>query len=64
MLVMYPVPDGNNKVQVKYMHKKVTAWATTIRVWGVLKNEAWKNLNSKIPQTMKYPVSAIKLNDN
>ena len=35
MLGMYLVPDGNNKDQVKYMHKKATTWATSIRVGGV-----------------------------
>ena len=32
MLGMYLAPDENNKDHVKYMHKKATAWATSIRV--------------------------------
>ena len=57
MLVMYIAPDGNNKDQVKSMHKKETSWATFIKVGCVQQNESWKALNSTIPQTMKYPLS-------
>ena len=56
MLVIYLVPNGNNEYQFKYMHKKATAWATSIKVGGFQQNEAWKALNSTIPQTMKYPI--------
>ena len=44
------------------MHKKATAWATSIRVGGVQKNKAWKALNSTSSQTMKYPFSDMTLN--
>ena len=62
MLGMYLALDGNNKNQVKYMHKTATTRETSIRVGGVKQNEARKSLNSTIPQTMKYPLSAITLN--
>ena len=60
---MYLAPDGNIKDQVKYMHKKSTAWATSIQAGGVQQNESWKSLNSTIPQTIKYPLPSITLND-
>ena len=53
MLGMCLAPDGNNKYQIKYIHKKSTAWENSIREVGVQYNKAWKALNSKIPQTMK-----------
>ena len=61
MLVMYIPLDVNNKDQVKYMHKRATTWATSIRVGCVQQNEAWKSFNSTIPQRMKYPLSAMTL---
>ena len=63
-LGMYVAPDGNNKYQVKYMHKKATTWATSIRVGGVQQNNVWKALNATIPKKVKYPLSDMKLNDN
>ena len=62
VLVMYLALYGNNKDQVKCMHKKATTWATSIIVGGVQQNESWKSLNSTIPQTMKYPLSAMTIN--
>ena len=62
MLAMYLTPGGNNKNQVKYMHKNATAWTTSIIAGGVQQNEAWEALNSEIPQTMKYPIPAMTLN--
>ena len=56
MLGMYLAPDGNNKDQVKYLHKKATAWETSIIVRGVQHNEAWKALNSTIPPHHKIPL--------
>ena len=38
MLVINLASDGNNKYQVKYMHKKATAWETSIRVGGFQQN--------------------------
>ena len=35
ILGMYLAPDGNNKYQVKYMHKMAATWATSIRAGGV-----------------------------
>ena len=32
--------DGNNKHHVKYMHKKATAWETSIRAGGIQQNKA------------------------
>ena len=55
MLGMYLTPDGNNKDQVKYMHKKATAWATSIRSGGIQQNEAWKALNSTNPKPGNTP---------
>ena len=55
MLGMYLTPDGNNKDQVKYMHKKATAWATSIRSGGIQQNEAWKSLNSTNPKPGNTP---------
>ena len=55
VLVMYLAPYDNNKDQVKYMHKKATAWETSISADVVKQNKAWKALNSTIPQTMKHP---------
>ena len=63
ILGMYPAPDGNNKDQVKYMHKKATAWATSIRVGGFQQKLSWKALNSIILQTTKYPLSVMTLNE-
>ena len=62
LLVMYHAPDGNNKDQVKYMHKKATVWATSIREGDVQQNESWKAINSTILQTIKYPLSDMTLN--
>ena len=62
MLGMYLEQDGNNKDQVKYMHKKATSQANSIRAGGIQQNDYWKALNSTIPQTMKYTLSAITLN--
>ena len=62
ILGMYPALDGNNKDQVKYMHKKACAWKTSIRVGGFEQNKAWKALNSKITQNMKYPLPAMTPN--
>ena len=59
---MYISPDGNNKDQVKYMHKKATSWAASIRVGGVQKKEAQKALNSTTLQKMKYLLSPMVLN--
>ena len=50
MLVMYLEPDDNNKYQVKYIHKKATALATSITVGGVQQNEAWKNRTQQPPK--------------
>ena len=61
MLIIYLALDGNNKDQVKYMQKKATTWATYIRVQGVQQNEAWKALNSTIPQIMEYSLSDMLL---
>ena len=60
---MYLAPCGDNKDQIKYMHKKATAWATSIIVGGVQQNKAWKALISTIPQTMKYSLSYMILNE-
>ena len=55
MLVMYLALDGNNKDQVKYMHKKANAWATYIIVRGVKKKQSTEILklnntrNNEIP---------------
>ena len=53
MLGMYRALDGNNKDRFKYMQKKETVWETSIRVGGFQQKEAWKYLNSAIPQTIK-----------
>ena len=50
MLGMYLEIYGNNKYQVKYMQKKVTAWETSIRAGGVQQNKSCKTLNATIPQ--------------
>ena len=63
VLVIYLAPDGNNKDYVRYMHKKATTWAASIWSWCMQQNESWKALNSTIPQTIKYPLSSITLND-
>ena len=44
MLGMYIEQDGNNRYQVKYMHKKSTAWENSIRTGGIQQNKAWKAL--------------------
>ena len=44
MLGMYLAPDENNKDKVKYIHKKTTAWVTSIRAGSVQQSEAWKAL--------------------
>ena len=62
MLVIYLTPDGNNDDQVKYMHKRATAWATSIILEGVQQNKARKALNYTIPQTMRYHLPAMTLN--
>ena len=41
------------------MQKKATALETSIRSGGGKQNEAWKALNSTIPQTIKYPLSVM-----
>ena len=43
------------------MHKKTTAWKNSIRGAVVQQNKAWKAINSTIPQTTKYPLSAMTL---
>ena len=63
MLGMYLALYGNNSYQVEYMHKKTTAWSTYIRAGGVQQNEAWKDLNFTITQTMKCPLTAMILNE-
>ena len=63
VLGMYLAPDGNNKDQVKYIHKNLTAWATSIISGVVQQNESWRSLNSTITQTMKHPLSAMTLNE-
>ena len=63
MVGMYLGPYGNNKDQVKYIHKKVTEWATSISVGGVKQNEARKALNSATPPKMKYPLSDMTINE-
>ena len=45
LLGMYLAPGGNNKDQVKYMHKNSTAWETSIRAWGVQQIKICKYLN-------------------
>ena len=35
MFGMYLAPDSNNKDQFKYIPKRETTWATSIRVWGI-----------------------------
>ena len=62
MLGMYLTPDGKNKDQVEYMHKKATTWATSIRAEVVQHNKALKDLNYTIPQIMKYSLPAMKQN--
>ena len=42
VLQMYFVPDGNNKDQVKHIHKKATAWENSIRSGGVQYKKSWK----------------------
>ena len=63
MLVIYLALDGNDKDQVKYMQKKATNWATSIRAGGVQQNKVWKALNSTIFKIVKYPLPAMTLND-
>ena len=53
MLGIYLALDGNNKYQVKCIHKKSTAWSTSIRVGVVQQNKAWKYFKSTIPHTIK-----------
>ena len=55
MLGMYLARDGNKKYQVKYMHKKATAWETSRRVGGVKKYEARKALNQQPPKQLNIP---------
>ena len=62
-LGIYLAVNGKNYDKVEYMHKKATAWATSIRAGGVHQNESWKYLNSKIPQTIKHPLLAMTLNE-
>ena len=62
ILGVYLAPDGNNKDQVKYMHKNPTSWAISIIVGGVQQNKSWKALKSATLQTMKYPLSDMTLN--
>ena len=57
MLGVYLAQDGNNNNQVKYMHKKATAWATSIRAGGVEQNKAWRAFNSTILKTIKMPLT-------
>ena len=64
MMGIYLTSDGNNKEQVKYMHKKSTTWETSIRAGSVQHKKSWKTLNYNIPQTMKYPLPAMKINEN
>ena len=45
MMRMYPSPDVNIKVQVKYMHEKATTWEISIRAGGVQWNKVWISLN-------------------
>ena len=45
MLGMYIAPYGNNKDQVKRMHKKATSRETSIIVVDVQQNKSWKALN-------------------
>ena len=45
------------------MHKKANTWATSIIAGGVQQNKAWKYLNCIIPQTTKYPLHAMMLNE-
>ena len=35
MFGLYLAPDSNNKDQFKYIPKRETTWATSIRVWGI-----------------------------
>ena len=63
MLGIYLATDGNNKDQIKYIHKKATSWANSIISGSVQQNKAWKYLNSTIPQTMKYRLPAMVLNE-
>ena len=63
ILVIYIAPDGNNKDQFKYMHKKETTWETSIKERGVQQKKLKKYLNYTIPQTMKYHFPAMTLNE-
>ena len=63
MLGVYTAPDGNNKYQVKYMHKKATAWEASLIVGFIQKKKAWKAINPTIPQKIKYPLASMTLND-
>ena len=63
MLGMYLKPDGNNEDKLKYIHKKATSWANSIISGSVQQNKSWKDLNSTIPQTMKYRLPAMVLNE-
>ena len=56
MLRLYLTLYGNNKDQVLYMHKKSTAWETSIRVGGVQQYGLWEYLNSTTLQAIKSPL--------
>ena len=63
MLGIYLAPDGNNKYQVKRMHKNATTWATSIKSGSVRHNKAWKALNFTVPQVMKYYLPSMIINE-
>ena len=63
MLVIYIALDDNSKDQLKYMHKKATTCATSIRVGNIQQNKSRKALNSTKPQTLKYLLAALTLNE-
>ena len=46
---MYLAPCGDNKDQIKYMHKKATAWATSIIVGGGSTKQSMESLNLNNP---------------
>ena len=53
LLGMYLATYGNDKDQVKYIHKKATVWESSIIAGGLKNYKARKALNSITPQTTK-----------
>ena len=56
-------PDGNKKDIIQALLEKATKWADLVQSGHLLREEAWRALNSTIMKGLEYPLLATTLTE-